>query len=209
VHGREGRAPISARLLLIDVCRRDHATSTSAQRLSRLKSQSRASCHKWLQSAIENRPHTLHADWCEESGTPSASVLTLGHVPRHPRFERRQPRVHLGLLLCPGELAALHVKRLGIDENPHRHRCHVPLSRAAITCRRQVNAIEQKTKALDKFNSRNTFTGHEWIEAMVRIAIHRHINQKLGGQMSVASAVDALADHLLQHLPPEALQVAA
>ncbi|KAL1530160.1 hypothetical protein AB1Y20_001076 [Prymnesium parvum] len=72
----------------------------------------------------------------------------------------------------------------------------------------QVNAVEEKTKDIDKWNHARAFTRHEWLEGLVRIAIQRYIvgKGKQGEPMTVADAIDALAHHISPLLPREAHQ---
>ena len=69
----------------------------------------------------------------------------------------------------------------------------------------KVNAVEAKTKHLDKFNHTRSFTRHEWVQALIRMAIKRHV---VGAEvpMTVAEAVDTFVRHLEARLPREALQ---
>mmetsp|Transcript_1620 Transcript_1620/g.4844 ORF Transcript_1620/g.4844 Transcript_1620/m.4844 type:complete len:1055 (+) Transcript_1620:77-3241(+) len=65
----------------------------------------------------------------------------------------------------------------------------------------QVNAIEVKTKDMDPWNHSRTFTRHEWLQALVRVAIQRYTFGR--GGKSVSLAIDTLARHVRDRLPRE------
>ncbi len=71
----------------------------------------------------------------------------------------------------------------------------------------QVNAVElskDKGARVDRFNHTRRMVRHEFIQSLVRIAIHMFVSS--GQESSVAAATGRLLDIIEQHAPPEALQ---
>ena len=73
----------------------------------------------------------------------------------------------------------------------------------------QVNAVEVTTDHLDRFNDSRRMVRHEFIEALVRIAIKTYDGGAARGvsnSVSVAEAIDRLCTHLEATLPPPVMQ---